>query len=180
MQIFRIDADPKTQTLTTGGSSLLPKVGGPAYGDPNALRPMLAYRLVPFRREGDFRGVADFFSCQQAVLERVLPSLRADVQVLPFTVDDQEEPSFLLYPVNVLDAADVPAVKQREAAQGNWWPPCYEFRREVFARPQLFTVPLFDTAIFYATELGSTELDFYVRYHELELTGLTFKQVWQN
>lgn len=180
MKIFRVDGDPKYQTLTRAKDiSLYPKVGGPPYASENGLAHVELYRLMPFRREGDFRGTGRFFSCKEPVLDSVIATLHSDAQALPVTVDDEDKPSFLIYPVNVLDAADVPSVKRRQAAQGGSWPPCYEFKRDVFHRPQLFTVPLFDVAIFYATDLGNPERDFYVRYRELELTGLVFEQVWE-
>jgi hypothetical protein len=112
-------------------------------------------------------------------LKRVADTIAVDASALEIKVDDQDSPSYLLYPVNQLNAVNMSVLRPRMEAKGVKWIRVYEFMRDVFERPQMFIDPYFTDDIFYATDLGSAENDFYVRCGKLRLTGVQFEQVWQ-
>ena len=181
MRIYKIGFDAKYQTLTYYNSddyARFPSCAAPAYQDTQVLSSILFCRLVPFRKQGDFRPLDPFLTCRDPVLARVADTLTRDAQIFPIKVDDEDEPSHLIYPTNQINAVDMEILAPRMAAQGVKWIRAYEFRRAVFERPQLFIDPYFSGEVFCATDLGSPERDFYVRYHDLGLTGAKFEHVW--
>ena len=183
MKIYRIQGDHKYQALTFGYSAdpaLAPKTYSPAYEDTRALLPIEFTRLVPWRREGDFRWLGPSFTCSDPTLQKVGDLLERDGQVLEITVDDDgDRRNYLFHPTNQLQAVDMSVVQPLMDAQGAKWIRHYAFKRELFVRPQLFADRYFMGEIFCATEVGELDRDFYVRCAQLRLTGIRFEQVWQ-
>jgi len=182
MRIYKVGFDAKYQTLTyynSGDYARFPSIAAPMHQDTRALASILFCRLMPFRKQGDFRSLDPLLTCRAAVLHRVADTLANDAQTFEIRVDDEDEPSYLIYPSNALDAVDMDILRPRMDAEGVKWIRAYEFKRTVFARPQMFIDRYFSGDIFYATDLGSPDHDFYVRYHQLGLTGAHFTQVWE-
>jgi len=182
MKIFLIDGDVKYQWLTLcNGADFeqCPKTYTPAYVDTRALLSMVFCRLVPLRKEGDFRWLDPSFTCRDATLAKIIDTVERDVQLLDLTVDDEDDRNYLLHPTNQLQAVDMSVLQPLMDTKGVKWIRHYAFKREVFQRPQLFTDRYFSGQIFYVTEVGEPKKDFYLRCTNLELTGIKFTQVWE-
>lgn len=54
-----------------------------------------------------------------------------------------------------------------------------EIKRELLMTPQVFRIPEFQLRQYLSTGYRTVTDDFYVKYHELGLTGLKFKLVWE-
>jgi hypothetical protein len=181
--VYKLDFDYRYQSVDSTDAEFVKRCSRPVPGQSmkSAWSTLDFYVRDPTLLLGDFYYLTDFWlACGATVVEQIGDLMERDGELLPIRIEGVAGEHVLWHITRSVIALDEQKTTWEWYGKTRGVPIRYVFDPNVLSEPMLFRMPNLPSQVFAATDAGHTNADFFRRYHELGLKGLTFKPVWES
>ena len=182
MKVFRIRPDPGRYQMV-GSAPRFTEEHVPTHAGAPALQNWRRLQMAvhdPLKKRGEFLFFPlEFLVASPVTTETFMDCIRTDVQILPVGVDASDEDYCLWNIVNFTDAID-PERTAFGPPPFQSIPSVWAFKADRLSRAMLFRDQRCPAILLVTTGVGDPDTDFYRRYHDLGMKGLTFDLLWRS